>query len=55
MEAIDERDALISDDPTLTKFKCATDDGMAEEIMTYNEILEKVEDHDDEAGESRLS
>ena len=55
LEAIDERDALISDDPTLIKFKCATDDGMIDEIMTYNEILEKVEDHDDEAGESRFS
>ena len=39
----------------MIKFRCVTEDWMVEEIKTYNQILDKIEDHGDENGESRFN
>ena len=54
VEAIDRHKDEMFDDPDMIKFLCSTGDGEYDEIKTYNELLDKVEQGDDEQGLSRF-
>ena len=49
IEAIQDKEAEDDNNPTMKKFKCSVDDGKYEAILSYNEILGKLEE-DEEAG-----
>ena len=44
IEQIEDEEKNIASDPTMVKFRCSVNDGQYEEIMTYNQILDKLED-----------
>jgi hypothetical protein len=51
LEALHDLDDTLVTHPDMVKFRCASDDGKIDEILSYNDILEKLEDQDGEAGE----
>jgi hypothetical protein len=51
LEALHDLDDALVTHPDMVKFRCASDDGKIDEILSYNDILEKLEDQDGEAGE----
>ena len=55
VETLNEREAMILEDPDMIRFRCVTEDGMVDEIKTYNQILDTIEDHDDEEGLTRFN
>ena len=51
IEALHDLDDALAQHPERVKFRCMSDDGKVEEILSYNEILEKIEDQDGQDGE----
>ena len=51
LEALHDLDDALAQHPESVKFRCKSDDGMVEEILSYNEILDKLEDQDGHDGE----
>ena len=54
VEVLDEHHTKVLDDPDILKFRCVARDGETEELKTYNELLDKVEQVDDNEGTSRF-
>ena len=48
IEALEEQDQRLNTDPNVIRFRCANEDGSYEEIVSYNQILEKLETNDGE-------
>ena len=44
VEAIEEQDAALAEDPTKRKFRISVNDDEYEEILSYNEVLNHIED-----------
>jgi hypothetical protein len=48
LQAIEDHDGNIKDNPTWIKFLCSINDDESEEIITYNEILNHIENNETE-------
>jgi len=46
VEALQEWEGKIATHPAMVRFRCKSDNGKYEEILSYNEILDKLEDED---------
>ncbi len=51
IEQLDDVDGILANDPNMIKFRANTDDGTIEEIITYNQIIDKLEAEDGEEDE----
>ena len=51
IEQLDDFDNMIANDSNMIKFRATTDDGTIEEVITYNQILDKLEAEDGEDDE----
>ena len=51
IEQLDDFDNMIANDSNMIKFRASTDDGTIEEVITYNQILDKLEAEDGEDDE----
>jgi hypothetical protein len=52
VQAIEDHDGEVDDNPTRIKFLCSINDDESEEIITYNEILNHIKN--DEAEETTI-
>jgi hypothetical protein len=48
VQAIEDHDGKLDDNPTRIKFLCSINDDESEEIIAYNEILNHIEDDETE-------
>ena len=51
VEALDQRDRDIATNPTMKRFRATSTDGTIEEIVSYNQILDRLCREDGEDGE----
>ena len=54
IEAIEEKNADLADQPERIKFLCSVDNGTYEEVVTYNQLLEYINKNDEEDGENPI-
>ena len=48
IKALENHEDVLNSDTTLHEFICSTNDNQVEEVMSYNEILQIIEDQDEE-------
>ena len=54
VEKLDEMDRTLANDPTMIKFRATNDEGTVEEIITYNQIMQRLEAEDGDNDEWRF-
>ena len=55
VEALDAQDQTNANDPVMIRFRAKTKDGDVEEILSYNQLLERIESEDGENDEWKFT